>query len=111
MSKPRWRRAFDRIERKVGEPLEDVAGSERFVDVMAVGMKARRMAGGTVRRAVNGVTGKVLHAVNIPTRDDVGRLNNNIRALAGELRALEQTQRRDALTRPEDPATPGDGNG
>lgn len=92
-SKPRWRQVFDKVERAVGVPLEDVAASNRFVEVMSVGIKVRRATGATVRRAVHGVTGKVLHAVNIPTRDDVKRLSTHLSALAGEIRAIEQSQR------------------
>lgn len=97
-SKPRWRQVFDKVERAVGSPLEDVAASSRFVDVMSVGIKARRLAGRTVRGAVHGVTGKVLHAVNIPTQDDVKRLNAHLAALAGEIRAIEQVQRTGAAS-------------
>ena len=97
-SKPRWRQVFDKVERAVGSPLEDVAASSRFVDVMSVGIKARRLAGRTVRGAVHGVTGKVLHAVNIPTQDDVERLNAHLAALAGEIRAIEQVQRTGAAS-------------
>lgn len=92
-NKPRWRQVFDKVERAVGSPLEDVANSDRFVGVMGRGIRARRATTGTVRRAVHGVTGKVLHAVNIPTRDDVKRLSTHLGALAGEIRVLEQQQR------------------
>jgi len=92
-STPKWRKVFDRVERVVGAPLEDVAASNRFVEVVAVGMKVRRVAGGTARRAVGGVTGKLLWAVNAPSRDDIRRLNGQIATLASEVRALEQKQR------------------
>ena len=92
-SKPTWRRAFDRVERAVGVPLEDVVASPRFVEVVALGMKARRAVAGTARRAVHGVTGTVLHAVNIPTREDVRALNANMVTLVTEVRALEKNNR------------------
>jgi len=91
--KPKWRQVFDRVERAVGAPLEDVAASDRFIEVMAVSMKVRRVAGGTARRVVGGVTSKVLWAVDAPTRDDVRRLNEQLAALASEVRSLEQVQR------------------
>lgn len=90
--KPTWRRAFDSVERALGEPLEGVVASQRFVDVMAVGMRARRLAVGTVRGAVAGVAGAVLHAVNIPTSQDVQRLNRNLAVLATEVRAISAAQ-------------------
>ena len=92
-SKPTWRRVFDRVERAVGAPLEDVVASNRFVEVVALGMKARRAVAGTARRAVHGVTGTVLHAVNIPTREDVRALNANMATLVTEVRALEKNNR------------------
>lgn len=92
---PRWRQVFDRVERAVGSPLENVAASTRFVEVMAVGMKVRRVAGGTVRQVVGGVTSKVLWAVDAPTREDVRRINGELASLASEVRALEK-QLRDA---------------
>ena len=91
--KPKWRQVFDRVERKVGAPLEDMAASDRFIEVMAVGMKVRRVAGGTTRRVLGGVTSKVLWVVDAPTRDDVRRLNEQLAALASEVRTLEQAQR------------------
>ena len=96
---------FDSVERAVGGPLEDVAASDRFVEVMAVGLKARRVAVGTAWRAVHGVTGTVLHAANIPTRDDVRRLNSHLTTLVTEVRALEQSQR--AAIAPATPRRPG----
>lgn len=99
-SKPTWRRVFDRVERAVGVPLEDVAASNRFVEVMALGMKARRAVGGTARRAVDGVTGTVLRAVNIPSREDVRVLKEHMVTLVTEVRALEQNQRLASPQRP-----------
>lgn len=92
-TKPRWREVFDTVERAVGAPLEDVVGSQRFVEVMATRMKTQRAVAGAVGRAVGAVAATLLHAVNMPTRDDVRRLNRNVAALAGEIRALEQAQR------------------
>lgn len=89
---PAWRKVFDRVERVLGEPLEGAVASERFVDVMAVGIKARRGATGAARGVVNGVAGVVLRAVNIPTRDDVQRMNRNLVALTTEVRRLTVEQ-------------------
>ena len=100
VGKPRWRRVFDRVERAVGAPLEDIADSHRFVEVMAVGIKVRRVAGGTARHVIGGVTGKLLWAVDAPTRDDVRRLNGQLATLASEVRALEQNQRAASIEAP-----------
>lgn len=86
--KPPWWRAFDKVERAVGEPLEEVVASRPYVDAMLTGMKAQRKVLGAVGRAASGAVEKVLHAVQIPTRSDVRRLNNQIVELATELRQL-----------------------
>ncbi len=89
---PRWRQAFDKVERALGEPLEGAAGSQAFVDVVLVGMKVRRGVTGTVRGVVNGVSGVVLRTVNIPTRDDVQRMSRNLAVLTTEVRRLAAEQ-------------------
>ncbi|GAC1386124.1 MAG: hypothetical protein NVSMB4_13370 [Acidimicrobiales bacterium] len=91
-TKPKWRQVFDKVERAVGVPLEDVAASNRFVEVMAVGIKVRRAAFGTLGRVVHGVTRPVLHAANIATRDDVRRVTTSLSTLAGEVRTRELAQ-------------------
>ncbi|GAC1377464.1 MAG: hypothetical protein NVSMB4_06800 [Acidimicrobiales bacterium] len=97
-NKPKWRQVFDKVERAVGVPLEDVAASNRFVEVVAVGIKVRRAAFAGVSRVVHGVTRPVLHAANIATRDDVRRVTTSLSTLAGEVRARELAQRPAATT-------------
>ena len=92
--KPKWRQAFDKVERAVGVPLENAAASHRFMDVMSTGIRVRRAATAKVAGAVHGLTGAVLHAVNIPTRDDVRTLTRHLTEVASDLRAIEQGQRR-----------------
>jgi hypothetical protein len=88
---PTWRRVFDRVERAVGQPLEDAAASSRYVDIMLTTMKVQRKVGGAVGRAIDHRIGGLLHAVNIPTRSDVRRLSKQLAALTGEVRALSAT--------------------
>lgn len=95
-STPTWRRAFDRVERVLGEPLEGAVASPQFVDVMAIGIKVRRGATGAVSGVVRGVAGVVLRTVNIPTREDVQRMNRNLVVLATEVRKLSADQQASA---------------
>ena len=88
-----WWRAFDRIERRVGKPLEDAAGSARYVDLMVRGRRVQRAVGGTFVRMAAGAAGKVLHAANMPTHGDVRRLSRQVAALTSEVRTLSATQR------------------
>lgn len=86
--KPLWRQVFDTVERTVGVPLEEVANSYLFVDVMAVGIKTRRALAGTAARVVGGVVTPLLRTANIATRDDIQRMTGHLSALTTEVRAL-----------------------
>jgi hypothetical protein len=105
-SKPPWWRAFDKVERTIGKPLEEVVASRRYVDVMLTGQKVRRAVTGKVGRVAGGAVGKVLHVVQIPTRSDVRNLNRQITELASQVRALSAEQQRPARTPPSRPAKP-----
>lgn len=89
--KPLWRQVFDKVERTVGVPLEDVANSYLFVDVMALGIKTRRAVTGTATRVVAGVVSPLLRTANIATRDDIQRMTGHLSALTTEVRALSST--------------------
>jgi hypothetical protein len=81
---PVWRRVFDRAERAVGRPLEDVVASRRFSDVLALGLRAE----GALRGLFERQTRTVLHFWNMPARTDVARLNRQVATLTNEVRAL-----------------------
>lgn len=91
-SKPPWWRAFDRVERAVGKPLEEAVASPTYVDVMLLGMRVQRKVTGVVLRGAGGAVGTVLHVANIPTRDDIRRLSRQMTVLTGEVRALAAAQ-------------------
>jgi hypothetical protein len=91
-AKPAWRQVFDRVEEAVGRPLEEAVASSTYVDVVVVGLRAQRAVAGALARVVGGTVGGVLRAVNIPTRDDVLRLNRQLAVLAAEVRALGVAQ-------------------
>jgi hypothetical protein len=90
--KPPWWRAFDKAERAVGQPLEDAAASNWYVDAMVLGMRAQRVVVGGVARAVGGAMGRVLRVANIPTRTDVRRLSQQLATLTTEIRTLSTAQ-------------------
>jgi hypothetical protein len=93
---------FDKVERTVGRPLEDVVGSSRYVDTMLTVKKVPRAAGGAVFRTVDRGMGRVLHLVNVPTRGDVRRLSRQLTVLTSEVRALSAaTREHGATTAPE----------
>lgn len=81
---PLLRRAFDRAERVIGKPLEDVVESSRFADVFLANKRLRR----TARAVLDRPTGAFLHFVNIPARSDVRRVNRQLAGLTEEVRSL-----------------------
>jgi hypothetical protein len=94
--KPVWWRAFDKLERMVGKPLEDAVASRRYVDVMTSAMKVQRAVGGRVGQVAGGALERALHAARVPTRDDVRRLSREIAVLTSEVRALKTAQQSEA---------------
>jgi len=94
--KPPWWRAFDRVERVIGRPLEDAAESDTYVNVMVTGRRVQRAITGTAAHAVGGVVGTVLRAANVPTRSDLRRVSRQLTTLTGEVRALAAAQEHSA---------------
>jgi hypothetical protein len=102
-SRPLWRKGFDTIERSVGRPLESVARSEVFFDLLAVSTRARR-------RAVNRlqlVSSNALHLVNLPTSSDVRQLREQItrmeRRMAGLTKQIDDWSEDQANVRSRQP--------
>jgi len=90
---PPWRQAIDKAERAVGRPLEDITASPAYVNLLAVGVMARRAAAGAAAQVVSGLFAPVRRAANIPARDDVLRLSRQLEVLTTEVRALAAAQR------------------
>lgn len=76
--------AFDRVERLVGAPLEDIVRTRRFADAAILVVKAQNAGSGLVERG----TRFVWHLVNLPTRSDVAKLGRQISVLEEQLRLL-----------------------
>ena len=83
-SQPRWRQLFDRAERAVGAPLEELVTKEPFHQVVLLTLQARSAARAVVERP----TRALLHAINIPALTDVRRINRQLGALTSEMREL-----------------------
>ncbi len=90
MNKPKSpvRELFDKAERKIGEPLEEIVASRTYTDLMLALSKIKGKVGGTIADTASGAVEKVLHVAQIPTRSDVRRLNRQIVELATEVRSL-----------------------
>jgi hypothetical protein len=101
------RRAFDRVERTVGKPLEDAVASRRYIDVIVLSMKLQIAVNRRIRRTIDKRIGGMLNAINLPTRSDVRRLNKQITVLTGEVRALSEVPHQPPATSfPEDELNP-----
>jgi hypothetical protein len=112
---PRWRQAFDTVERAVAPRAEELVRTPDFSLGVALARRAQTLAG----RSVQDLTARAWHLVNLPAGSDVNRLRAQIGALDREVRRLTiqlETERRRAGSRTQqteetdaDGAQPADG--
>ena len=111
---PRWRQAFDAVERRVTPRAEEVVRSEAFAVGAALTRRAVTLARGTAR----GATARAWHLLNLPAGTDVSRLRAQVGALDREVRRLtlqleaarRETERRGTPEESDaDSAQPADG--
>jgi hypothetical protein len=93
VGRPAWRRAFDRVERTVGTPLEDLAGSRRYIRTAWTGRNVHLTVRRQARRAIDRPVGVVLRLAGMPTRADVQKLTAQVATLTGEVRELRDEPR------------------
>jgi outer membrane murein-binding lipoprotein Lpp len=93
VGQPAWRRAFDRVERMVGKPLEDMAGSRRYTRTALARHKVHSTVRRQVRRAIDRPLGPVLRLAGMPTRAEVQKLSAQVATLTGEVRELAHEPR------------------
>jgi hypothetical protein len=82
--RPLLLRAANAVDRAVGKPLESLADSRGFVDVVTLAMRAERAAQGAFERR----TRSLLHFWNVPAGTDIKRLTLQVAALGSEIRDL-----------------------
>ena len=111
---PRWRQAFDAVERRVTPRAEEVVRSEAFAVGAALTRRAVTLARGTAR----GATTRFWHLLDLPAGTDVSRLRAQVGALDREVRRLtlqleaarRETERRSTPEESDaDSAQPADG--
>ncbi|HEY3019390.1 MAG TPA: hypothetical protein VGJ32_04315 [Solirubrobacteraceae bacterium] len=83
---PLWRRAFDAVEKPLGDALASGARSGAFADVLAIAVRVNRRA----QREVERRTRRALHLVNLPAATDVRRLSQQVTDLQRQVRSLER---------------------
>jgi hypothetical protein len=91
---PRWRQAFDAVDRAVAPHAESFVRTPGFSTGVAVLRRAQVLA----RASGRGLTARAWHLLNLPAGSDVSRLRAQIGALDREVRRLavqlEQDRRR-----------------
>lgn len=90
---PMWLQAVHRLERAIGGPIESAVQSDTYFDVVSQANRARARAIG----AVEGVSRRCLHLVNLPAgtdvrrvREQLSRMERRLNALTDELAALHE---------------------
>jgi hypothetical protein len=96
-SQPLWLQVVHRLERAVGAPVESAVHSDAYFDAVAQMTRARsRLIG-----AVEEVSRRCLHLVNLPAgtdvrrvREQLARMERRLNALSEEIAALEDAPER-----------------
>jgi hypothetical protein len=82
--RPAWRQVFDRLERRVGGPLESLVAASGFMSALATAAQVQRHAQQRVERA----TERALRLVNLPAASDLDRLARQVGVVERQLREL-----------------------
>ena len=95
---PLWLQAVYRLERAIGGPIESAVHSDTYFDVVSQANRARARAIG----AVEGVSRRGLHLLNLPAgtdirrvREQLARMERRLNAVTDELAAVHES--RDAI--------------
>src|SRR4051794_12135908 len=83
-NKPLWLRTVLRLERAVGGPVESVVRSDTYFDVVAKVSRVRR----TGINAVEGVSRRGLHLLNLPAGTDLRRVREQLSRMERRLDQL-----------------------
>jgi hypothetical protein len=91
---PLWLKLVHRVERAIGEPVESAVHSDTYFDAIATATRLRARAIG----AVEGVSRRCLHVVNLPAgtdlrrvREQLARMERRIEEMHDELAGLDQS--------------------
>ena len=82
---PLWLQAVHRLERAIGVPVEAAVHSDTYFDVVTQANRARARAIG----AVEGVSRRCLHLVNLPAGTDLRRVREQLSRIERRLLELE----------------------
>ena len=81
---PLWLQAVYRLERAIGGPIESAVHRDTYFDVVSQANRARARAIG----AVEGVTRRGLHLLNLPAGTDIRRVREQLSRMERRMNAL-----------------------
>jgi hypothetical protein len=81
---PLWLQAVYRLERAIGGPIESAVQSDAYFDAVTQLNRARARAIG----AVEGVSRRCLHLVNLPAGTDIRRVREQLSRMERRMTAL-----------------------
>ena len=94
---PTWLKLVLRLERAVGGPVEAAVHSDRYFDMVAeLNRGTRRLTG-----AVESVSKRGLHLLNLPAGTDVRRLREQLARM--DRRLVQLSKELEELERPREP--------
>jgi len=106
MTAPRWRQAYDAVDKAVTPRAEAFVRTETFAQGAALLQRAQKL----VRDTARGATARAWHLLNLPAGSDVTKLRAQIGALDREVRRLglqlEAERRRSTATLGRSPIRP-----
>jgi hypothetical protein len=97
---PRWREAFDAVDRAVAPHAESLVRTPGFSTGVAVLRRAQVLA----RSSARALTARAWHLLNLPAGSDVSRLRAQIGALDREVRRLTVQLENERSRKRSDPA-------
>jgi hypothetical protein len=104
---PRWRQAYDAVERTVAARLEAVIRTDEFAHATAWAARAQS----ALRSQVDAASARLWHLVNLPAGSDISRLRVQVGELDREVRRLtlqlaQHAESTEEVTDHADPAEP-----
>jgi hypothetical protein len=83
---PVWKQLFDAVDQRVSPTINEFAKREEVASLAALGLRGRS----EVHRAIERVSRRALHLLNLPAGSDVNRLLEHIARVEQEVRGLRQ---------------------
>ena len=81
---PVWKQLFDAVDRRFGSTVNELAQRDEVVALAALGLRSRT----EIERAMERISRRALHFLNLPAGSDVNRLLQQIARVEREVRDL-----------------------